>query len=115
MFVCSDEFLHGFGLFDLYDLDQDDEPVKLGGTGKFGIMSNMLGWNQNGRVPGHMNAFSRMFVGWLEPTEITEDGFYAVQPAELSSQIYIIRKGFPEGEYLLIENRQPYQWYDYQT
>lgn len=57
-----------------------------------------------------MNAFSRIFIGWLEPIELTKDGFYAIQPAELTSQVYVIRKGFRQGEYLLLENRQPYQW-----
>jgi M6 family metalloprotease-like protein len=102
--------LHGFGLFDLYDMDTDDEKIKLGGTGKFGIMSNLHGWRQNGYIPGHMNAFSRALIGWLEPVPITQDGFYAIQPCELSSQIYVINKGFPAGEYLYIENRQPYKW-----
>jgi len=30
--------------------------------------------------------------------------------SEISSQVYIIKKNFPEGEYLYIENKQPILW-----
>jgi hypothetical protein len=38
------EFLHGFGLIDIYDNDEDEEPISLGGTGSFDIMCNYYGW-----------------------------------------------------------------------
>lgn len=44
MGVCSHEYMHGFGLIDLYDLDTNEPKIPLGGTGKFGIMSNLHGW-----------------------------------------------------------------------
>lgn len=102
--------MHGFGLYDLYDQDPDGPPILLGGTGRFGLMSNLHGWNRNEKIPGHLNAFSRDFVGWLEPIEITEDGVYPIQPCEISSQVYVIRNKFPSGEYLYLENRQQILW-----
>lgn len=119
--------MHGFGLVDLYDNDKDEDPLALGGVGKFGLMSksarptcvsnsptfatgNIYGWTRNQRVPGHLNPFSRVLARWLDPIEITRDGFYAIQPAEISSQVFVIRKKFPAGEYLYLENRQPYRW-----
>jgi len=38
--VLAHEFMHGFALLDLYDLDDEEEAIPLGGTGRFGIMSN---------------------------------------------------------------------------
>ena len=110
--VIQHEYLHGFGLYDLYDVDTDEaQKIAIGGTGRFDIMSNSLGWDRNSSVPGHPSAFSRSKVdGWLEPIVITEDGYYAIQPAEISSHIYKITHNFPDGEYLLIENRQPIKW-----
>jgi hypothetical protein len=74
-------------------------------------MSNPLGWDQNSAIPGHMSPFSRIKVeGWLDPIVIDQDGFYAIQPSEISGQVYKIDAHFPAGEYLLMENRQPIKW-----
>ena len=98
----------GFGLKDMYDQDSDEGKAALGGIGRFDIMSNALGWDRNTLIPGHMSPFSRLSTpGWLEPIAITRNGFYAIQPSEISGHIYKITQNFPEGEYLLIENRQP--------
>jgi hypothetical protein len=51
-----------------------------------------------------------MVKGWLDPIVIDRDGFYAIQPSEISGHIYKIDANFPDGEYLLIENRQPIKW-----
>jgi hypothetical protein len=107
------EYLHGFGLVDMYDQDigGGDPKIPIGGTGRYDIMSNSHGWDRNDRIPGHPAAFSRLKVpGWLDPILIEADGYYAIQPAEISGHIYKISHGFPDGEYLLIENRQPIKW-----
>jgi hypothetical protein len=64
----------------------------------------------NEKIPGHLDPFSRVAATWLDPIEIKEDGYYPIQPSEISSQVYMIKKNFPEGEYLYIENRQPMLW-----
>jgi immune inhibitor A len=73
-------------------------------------MANPYGWKINPAIPGHMGPYSREVCGWLTYIEITQDGVYAIQPSEMSSQIYVIRQGFPDGEYLVIENRQQVKW-----
>jgi hypothetical protein len=60
--------------------------------------------------PGMLSSFSRQYGGWLTPINITRNGYYAVQPAEVSGTAYRIDAGFPAGEYLLIENRQGILW-----
>lgn len=101
----------GFGIKDLYDQDQESGPIRIGGTGMMDIMSNPYGWGYNQKKPGHLSAFSRSKIpGWLEPIEIETDGYYGIQPAEISGHVYKISHNFPPGEYLLIENRQPIKW-----
>ena len=44
MGVVVHEYMHGFGLLDLYDEDYEEETILIGGAGKFGLMSNSYGW-----------------------------------------------------------------------
>lgn len=48
-----------------------------------------------------------MTLGWVNPLEITANGHYYIGSSANVPQVYIIRQGFADGEYLLIENRQP--------
>jgi hypothetical protein len=43
---------------------------------------------------------------WINPIDITEDGTYTIEPSFVTEQVYRLSCMFPEGEYLLIENRQ---------
>lgn len=112
--LITHEFMHGFGLLDLYETDGDTFPADSygfpAGTGFFDLMSYANGWNNDGKYPSSMGPYSRLKAGWLNPTPITVDGVYAIQTSQVSSNIYIISQGFPDGEYLLIENRQPVIW-----
>jgi hypothetical protein len=56
-----------------------------------------------------MSAFVRERIGWITPIEIVEDGYYPLQAAEASGQVYKIYL-WGQDEYLLIENRQPILW-----
>lgn len=38
--VTAHEYMHGFGFFELYDEDYEEPKIRIGGTGRFGIMSN---------------------------------------------------------------------------
>jgi immune inhibitor A len=57
-----------------------------------------------------MSPFTRAIAEWIVPIEITQNGYYPLQASEASSQVYKISQNFPDGEYLLIENRQPILW-----
>ncbi|GAX27244.1 hypothetical protein FisN_13Lh199 [Fistulifera solaris] len=100
------EFSHGFGLPDLYDLNVPP----LGGIGKFSNMASSQGWDFSPKTPGHMDGWSRARIGWVDYIDIEFDGYYAIQPLEVSGQVYRITKGYPEGEYLVIENKQPIKY-----
>jgi M6 family metalloprotease-like protein len=110
MGVLTHEYLHGFRLRDLYDQDYAEGVIEIGGAGNYDIMANTYGWNINPMYPGTMGPVSKMDAKWLSPIEIVTDGVYAIQPSATSSQVFVIRSGFPSGEYLLIENRQVLKW-----
>jgi immune inhibitor A len=110
MGIPAHEYMHGFGLLDLYDQDYSEGVIEIGGAGNYDIMANTYGWNVELTVPGSLGPVSKMDAAWLDPIEIVANGVYAIQPSETSSQVYVIRSGFPTGEYLLIENRQAIKW-----
>ena len=54
-----------------------------------------------------MSAWSKKELGWVTPTIINISGSYTLNQACDSPDMIMITYGFPDGEYLLIENRQP--------
>ena len=47
-------------------------------------------------------------MGWIQPTEIVNDGTYTLRASEVFEDYYVISQPYEaDGEYLLIENRQP--------
>jgi M6 family metalloprotease-like protein len=110
MGITAHEIGHTFYLVDTYDDDASEGYVKIGGLANHDIMANAYGWNRDPFFPSHMSPFSREAAGWLTPIEITKSGLYAAQSAQISGSVYRIRHGFPDGEYLLIENRQIIKW-----
>lgn len=110
MAIHAHELGHTWNLDDYYD--QTPGETGLAGIGSFDIMCNAYGWKYDGSRPGYMSAYNKIQSGWMAPVEITQDGFYAIQPIELSAMAYKISGPFPEGEYLLIESRYPYRWND---
>jgi immune inhibitor A len=110
MAIPQHEFMHGFGLVDLYDQDTTDPYVGIAGIGSYDIMCNAYGWTNDGAYPPYVSPYSKVEAGWLQPINISKPGYYTLQPSELSSQIYIIQANYPQGEYLLLENRYGLLW-----
>jgi len=103
--VIAHEMAHFLGLPDLYDTDSSSA-----GLGNYCTMANSWGSNgQQTHVPS-MSAWAKMQLGWVTPVEVVI-GTNIVEAAAIQNpvhpQVYIIQEGFPEGEFLLIENRQP--------
>jgi len=105
--VICHEFLHTLGLPDLNDGAGD----WIGrGLGEYDIMSNAHDLHGAQINPAFLSPWSKLQLGWINPIEIVDDGVYAIEASELKDQVYIVSKPFPEGEYLMVENRQPILW-----
>lgn len=109
--VYSHEFGHVLGLPDLYDYGYDSEGVgmfTLMATGSYG--RNIPDRWYSGNTPVHMDAWSKCYLGFVEPIEIKpEDGKQTVtlHPANESKDIYkVVAPGSDGREYFLLENRQ---------
>jgi M6 family metalloprotease-like protein len=102
--IVVHELIHTFGIPDLFDLSRSDQ---MGGVGSYSVMSDAWGQAGDSTFPGHLDPWSKIQLGWVTPKEITSNGNYEMGPSETTPDIYIIDAPYPDGEYLLIENRQP--------
>ena len=98
--VCH-ELGHFFGLPDLYDTDGSSD-----GAGNWCLMAaGSWGFDGSQQYPSHMSAWCKMKLGWTAPQRLLP-GAYTAARIEDNEALYMIDSGYPQGEYLLIENRQ---------
>lgn len=97
--IIGHEMLHMLGLPDLIGRPG-------AGVGIWDVMGNCWGPDGTLLYPATMSPWCRKLVGWVEPTRITQSGKYYIGTSQLYQEAYRIDVGFPDGEYLLIENRQ---------
>lgn len=96
------ELGHAFGLPDLYDIDYSSY-----GVGNWSLMSSGS-WNGpggNGSSPAHLDAWSKAWLGFTNPTVLTTTQGITLPAAVNNPTAYRINTSRP-GEYFLIENRQ---------
>ncbi|MFC1717357.1 M6 family metalloprotease domain-containing protein [Candidatus Poribacteria bacterium] len=98
--TIAHEYGHDLGLPDLYDTDGSSA-----GIGSWGIMG-LGAWLSNGDVPSHFCAWSKVFVGWVNPKEVTADqqglDLSCVESSNLNT---IVKIPLTPNEYFLVENR----------
>ena len=99
--IVAHEMLHTFGIPDLFDVSG-----KGAGLGSYSTMSDAWGQGGDATYPGHLDPWSKVKLGWVQPIPIVSRGEYSMMPSESEPDIYIIDDPYPDGEYLLIENRQ---------
>lgn len=100
--VICHETGHFFGLPDLYDTDYTSR-----GLGNWCMMANSWGFAQDQLRPPHFSAWCKAFLGWTTPSESLDPATFILGQAETFGHAAKITHGYPDGEYLLIENRQP--------
>lgn len=103
--VYAHELCHGFGLPDLYDLDQSSN-----GIGKWCVMAYGC-WNgpyPGGGSPSHPCAWSRIEMGFATATNVTSNmNGVAINNVEQNGTIYRLwTSGNIGNEFFLVENRQ---------
>lgn len=100
--VICHETGHFFGLPDLYDTDNSSQ-----GAGSWCLMANSWGFDGSQLHPPHFCAWCKVQLGWVTPTTASAGG-QSLPRVAASPAVLKITNGFPDGEYLLVENRQPY-------
>lgn len=105
--LMAHEAGHQGGLPDLYDTSGLPVNQRGEGIGAWGVMGVGWGFDGSGKSPAHPSAFSKVASGWMTAETLTESGTYELRQSIDSPTCFRIDAGFPEGEYILIENRQP--------
>lgn len=100
--VIAHETGHYFGLPDLYDTDSSSS-----GIGSHCLMANSWGFDGTQLHPPHFSAWCKSQLGWVTPTVISPGIFNAPQ-VQTTPTVFRINAGYPNGEYLLVENRQKF-------
>jgi len=100
------EFGHALGLKDLYDTD-DEITGDSDGIGVWGLMGGG-NWNST-TSPGHINAFYKHKLGWLNYFDVLNNSFICLPAVETSPMaVRLWTYGtYDTKEYFLVENRQP--------
>jgi len=95
--TISHELGHVLELPDLY----------LGGSGigSFGLMGNSWGFDQSQNYPPILSSWSKIFLKWITPRIAQKSGRYTLKPVITTPDVIKIQIGYPNNEYLLIENR----------
>jgi M6 family metalloprotease-like protein len=94
--ICH-EFCHDLGAWDLYDYDYDSKYA----VGPWDIMAD-------NRSNFGLSGFSRYYLNWLDPIEITESGTYTIDALCSQGENRLYRVQLPgTKEYFIIENRYP--------
>lgn len=91
---------HQLGLPNLFDTDTGHP-----GIGRFGLMDQGSG-NFYGSIPAQLCAWSKIFLGWEQPIEISAGEKLPVAAALASNPNKIYKIPINAREYFLIENRQ---------
>ena len=103
--VFAHEFGHAFGLPDLYDTNGADGDSE--GIGGWGLMAggSWGGDNDSPESPSHMSAWSKEFLGWVAPTEVTSD-LVPAQISNINDNDQAFKIGISADTHYLVSNRQ---------
>lgn len=98
--VAAHEFGHLLDLPDLYSTQNNNE-----GSGNYSLMAGGP-WLNNERTPCLNDAWSRIRMGWVTPTVISDTALYTLPFAVVDSDMVFRINTSVVNEYYLLENRQ---------
>ncbi|MCP4724976.1 MAG: hypothetical protein GY863_08075, partial [bacterium] len=98
--IVAHQFGHVLGLPSLFNTENGKPAI-----GKFGLMG--VGFaNFDGFIPAEPCAWSKVFLGWESPVEISEGANFQIASPESNTGTKIYKVPISPTEYYLIENRQ---------
>jgi M6 family metalloprotease-like protein len=104
--VIAHEFGHSLGLPDLYDTSRN---ARSEGLGNWDLMAGGS-WGGDGNspeMPVHMSAWSKGYLGWVKPKDVTTDiSVAALKTYEIQDDVYLVTIDKQKNIYYLISNRQ---------
>lgn len=103
--IIAHEMGHDLGLPDLYDYDNSSFAVGIHSLMGGGSWTTANGKN-GGEYPTHLDAWSKMVLGFVRPVEVQDNGTYQVTNFISNDYSVLKLKTTDESEYFLIENRQ---------
>jgi len=103
--TISHELAHNLGLPDLYDTDDSSLGIGIHSLMAEGNHTYILN-EEMGSTPVHLDPWSKIKLGIIEPTVVDKSGEYLVYSSENENHNIIKVPTLNENEYFLIENRQ---------
>jgi M6 family metalloprotease-like protein len=102
------EMGHALGLPDFYDSDYEGNGGSAVTPGEYDVM-DMGSYNNDGYTPPLHNAWSRIFLGWLERENLTTASSINMLPATEATKGYVIETK-TANEYFVLDNRPISKW-----
>ena len=106
--VLCHEFGHNLGAPDYYDVDYEVNG-SFNGTGVWDCMAEGI-WNEynaSGDSPSHINMWQKIQFGWVTPETLTDACRVENIPAACDEPAAYIMGTMLDGDYFVLENRQP--------
>ncbi len=106
--IFCHEYLHSWGLPDLYDVNADEEGYAHALYKALSIMDEGY-YSNNGKTPPFFTSIEREILNLAPIKEIVADTTYTLQPIQSSDTLYKVPTA-NEGEYFLLECRNATGW-----
>lgn len=104
--ILCHELAHDLGLPDLYDTDGSSSGVGVHSLMAEGSWMRSSETEEWGSSPTHLDAWSKIYVGFSDPLTVTAKGSYMVNSIDTKNYNILKVPTKNSGEYFLVENRE---------
>ena len=105
--ICH-EYCHFLGLYDLYDVNDNQEGQSNGLFGTLSVM-DQGNYNNGGKTPPYLTIFERQMLGLLRTETLRQEQQLTIVPVQTAAKAYILPTGV-SGEDFWLEYREGTKW-----